>query len=167
MRVLQLRGKSIVGVGAAGAVALGISLAGAPAAHAGPSWSELQYCTLGAVDCAYGNDAANWASSITQWRYQDYGPKAFHGGIADAYRHCTWGAALAQRVGEDRAMTLLTVHELDASDGDDHVQMDMENDRTGVSIGARANSRGGSDTWGWIMKQCAAQADSGQLTTLW
>lgn len=162
-----LRARGLLSTAVTGLAVLGISLAGAPAASASPTASEVIYCVSPrAGDCLHGQDAADWASGVTEWRYQNYSRQAFHGGIADAYRHCIWSGALAQRIGEDRAMTLVTVHELEATDGEDHVQMDMENDRTGVTIGGQANGRGGSDTWGWIMSQCAAKADSGLLTTI-
>ncbi|MBJ7291625.1 hypothetical protein [Williamsia sp.] len=127
----------------------------------------MQYCTIGIVDCAAAQDAASWATGITQARYSSDDAQSFHGGRADSYRHCVWAGATAQRIGEDRAMTVLTVHELDATDGQDHVQMDIENDRTGAGIGDASNQQGVSDTWGWIMSQCAALADSGKLTRLW
>jgi hypothetical protein len=166
-----------------GVVAAGASLAVAGTLLAPPSavaepWSKIDlpligkiteaerdYCAAHWVACGIEKDAAEWARSTAIWRYNN--DASLEDGVGDAYRHCIFAGALTQRLGEEQATTLLNIHELQGPEVPLKVSiMDYANNATGVKIGAQANQKGGSDTWGWIMEQCGALADSGQLKTL-
>jgi hypothetical protein len=133
-------------------------------AHAesgGASSDEIAWCAMN-FSCLIVNDATSWASSTAEWKY----PESLHNGKGDAFRHCIWAGALANRVGYDRAFTQVMVHEDPATEPMNEVSMDVANDLTGLGIGDRSRTEGGSDSWGWIMSECATQADGRALAGL-
>ncbi|WP_040738792.1 DUF6973 domain-containing protein [Nocardia tenerifensis] len=131
----------------------------------GTTQSERDYCMANAGDCLAADDAKNWATGVAEWRYQN-NPRSLHNGVGDAFRHCIWAGAIAQRIGADRAATILSIHENKDDNPLDEWLMDTANNETGVRLGVESNSKGGGDTWGWIMNRCGALADGGKLRTL-
>lgn len=154
---------------AAGVVVTLASLgAAAPSQASGTSsrlnFDEVVNCYFNAKACAYAKDAQQWAESITRWKFPN---EIALNTRADAFRHCTWSAALTQRVGFETAWQILSTHETSASSQPaNQLRMDMANNYTGTQIGMKARREGGSDQWGWIMNKCEKLARSGQLETI-
>jgi hypothetical protein len=122
---------------------------------------ELFYC-VATASCPAWQDSANWASSTAEWLY----PDSTWNGKGDAFRHCLWAGALANRVGYDTAFTLVMIHEDTTTDPMNEVTMDATNDAIGLDLGIRSVSEGGADQWGWILSQCQQRAESGELSGL-
>lgn len=145
-------------------VMMGLGVA-APS-HAGDSLfrvtpEEVLNCTFNAQACNHARDAKKWAESITAWKFAG---EVNHETRADAFRHCTWSAALTHRVGVQTAWQILSTHETSAKDQEEkELRMDMANNYTGTGVGQEARSKGGNDQWGWIMNKCEKLARSGQL----
>lgn len=154
--------RKFAGLAVAFASASALVMSAPTAAHAesanGPSFDEIVYCLVN-VSCSTVQDATDWASNTAKWRY----PNAKqHNDKADAFRHCIWAGALANRLGYDKAHVQSIGHE---QDGDplDEVLMDVANDLVGLDIGVKSLSEGGKDQWGWIMKECGSLADAHKL----
>jgi hypothetical protein len=132
-----------------------------------PKPDELVYCAL-SWSCLQAKDASDWALSTAEWRYPD---SFASDGKGDAYRHCIYSGALAQRIGYTNAYTLVMVHEdMVAASNDSNLMarntMDVTNDMIGLGIGVRARNEGWDDQWGWIMSQCEQKVESGELAGL-
>lgn len=127
---------------------------------------EVLNCYFNAKACVYANDAKDWAESVTEWRFP-LTQESNHNTRSDAFRHCSWSAALTNRVGSDTAWQILSTHETSSKrQPEAELRMDMANNYTGTKIGLEARSKGGSDQWGWIMNKCERLARSGQLEVL-
>jgi hypothetical protein len=156
----------IAAAAAAAAAGLSLSLTGpaAPAKAETPSPDELAWC-IGQGTCAVMNDATNWARRTAEWKY----PNSFaNNGAGDAFRHCIWAGALAQRMGYEVAYTAVLLHEsADASSSDPEKTatsaMDAFNDYVGLELGRRSRKVDTKDTWGWIMNQCEKRTDNHEL----
>lgn len=154
---------AIVAASSTAIFAVGINTAQAAPSPGSAEPGELAWCANPGnwQACAAGQDAANWAWGTALWLYPD---TFATDGRGDAFRHCLWSGATAQRVGENKALELTTNHEKNARDQvDSSRKMDLKNNATGAALGARSNQVGGSDTWGWILNECRARADAGQL----
>lgn len=128
-----------------------------------PNYREVLGCVSSPGACLAANDAANWAYGMAAARYPG---SALHNDTGDAYRHCIWSGATAQKVGYDTARDITTRHEdAAAAQGQpaEEYTMDINNNSVGLSIGARANAEGGADTWGYVASQCGYAADTGLL----
>ncbi len=140
---------------------------GAPAAHAEGypyrmNSDEFRYCTLALQlhDCYVNADAVAWARGAAEWLYPGPG---LEDGIGDAFRHCIWAGALSQRLGHDRAYTLVLIHENIPGNPLRKQAMDVYNDQKGLDIGHEANEAGVDDTWGYVIDRCRSMADARQL----
>ena len=140
-----------------GGLALGPA-APARADSSDASIDEHAWCAMN-FSCLVVEDARQWATGTAQWLYSD----SLHNGAGDAFRHCAWAGAIANRVGYDTAYTQVVVHEDLSADPMEEVTMDIANDLIGLDLGVRSLVEGGDDTWGWILHECAARADGGQL----
>jgi len=159
MRISSLR-SALAAVALAGGLALSApSSASAESPGGSPSFDELVFCAVEGT-CLTVQDTQRWALSTAAWRYPA-GTQA--DGVGDAFRHCIWAGALANRVGYESAYTQTLGHENYTAESEGAFFMDVSNDFVGLDLGVRSLSEGGSDTWGWIMNQCGALADSGQL----
>lgn len=170
-RVLR---KAVTALSAAGLV-LGMGLATAAPSQAqdlfwdeevgGVTIYEAVHCVVNAKVCGHAIDAQKWAVSITDWKFPSGGPH--HNNTADAFRHCSWAGAMTHRVGRDKAMEVLANHEaIDNKQPTAELEMDMANNLTGMEVGIKARSKGGTDQWGWILGQCEKLARTNQLEVL-
>lgn len=165
MKLRTGRRLAVMATAALAAATLPLGGPGAAPAHAessGVSTDEMVWCVL-SLSCVQVKDATDWARATAEWRY---GGDSLHNGVGDAFRHCIWAGAIANRVGYDAAYTQVIVHEDLSSDPISEVSMDIANDLTGLEIGIRSHDEGGDDTWGWIMTECASLADAGELAGL-
>ena len=159
----------------AATIALGVvgALAGSTSAQANPwdydvydgaSAYEAVNCVANWDVCQEARKAAGWSFSVTAWKFP--GEDA-HNTRADAFRHCAWSGAMAQRLGYGTAVEVLSNHE--AASGNqpqDEYDMDISNNAVGATLGYQSNSESAQDKWGWVMDRCEELAKSGQLTTL-
>jgi hypothetical protein len=125
------------------------------------SIDEYGWCAMN-FSCLVVEDARQWATGTAEWLYSD----SLHNGAGDAFRHCAWAGAIANRVGYETAYTQVVVHEDLSADPMEEITMDIANDLIGLEVGVRSLDEGGDDTWGWILRECAARADGGQLVGL-
>ncbi|MFF2842446.1 DUF6973 domain-containing protein [Paenarthrobacter sp. NPDC057981] len=138
----------------------------ASGSSSGLNSEEVLNCSFNAKACVYANDAKKWAESITEWKFP-IAQESNHNTRSDAFRHCSWSAALSNRVGFDTAWQILSTHETSAKrQPEAELRMDMANNYTGARIGLEARSKGGNDQWGWIMNKCEKLARAGQLEVL-
>ena len=79
----------------------------ASGSSSGLNSDEVLNCYFNAKACVYANDAKNWAESITEWKFP-LAQESNHNTRADAFRHCSWSAALSNRVGFDTAWQILS-----------------------------------------------------------
>lgn len=127
---------------------------------------EVLNCTFNAKACAHANDAKKWAESVTEWKFPIV-QESNHNTRSDAFRHCTWSAALTHRVGTEMAWQILSTHETSSTrQPKNELRMDMANNYTGTMVGRESRSKGGNDQWGWILNECENLARSGQLEVL-
>jgi hypothetical protein len=126
------------------------------------TWAEFTYCASHIGECNNAKDAAQWAEGVTIGKYGGNNEE-LHNGVPDAFRHCLWSGAMAQRMGTDTALTIANNHELLDSAPGSEASMDSYNNHIGVTIGEQSNGVGTSDTWGWIMHECSERADTGAL----
>lgn len=124
------------------------------------TFSEVAYCLSHAADCINGDDAGKWAESVSAGTYPELDQ---HNTKADAFRHCLWTGAMAQRMGRSGALAIADNHEVQATQPAGEASMDSHNNVVGASLGEQSNSVGTSDTWGWILDQCYQRAESGSL----
>ncbi|WP_394855190.1 DUF6973 domain-containing protein [Rhodococcus aetherivorans] len=160
MRVNRLR---VMGVGAV--LAAGIALGGTQGigtanADVLSDLADAADCTyLYGSNCVHVEDARNWATEVTIWRFGYNG----RNDISDAFRHCAWIGAVATRLGERDAYTVGFIHENNSQGPDSEFKMDDWNNFTGAQIGAAAVRSGTSDQWGYVLQKCEAKARSNQL----
>lgn len=126
----------------------------------GPSGLEIFHCVGSPRDCIAAADAKDWAFGVTTWKFPGL---AAHNDVADAFRHCAWNGAMAQRLGYDRAVRISSNHEVKEKQPQLEYDMDVSNNSVGLSLGSVANRNGGKDTWGWVLKQCHDKAVSKKL----
>lgn len=161
----HVRRLAVIGVSAACLTAL------SPATGASAEtfeFGELVNCLSVPRACAAAADAWPWSQGTAKALFPGEGED---GTRADAFRHCAWSGAIAQRVGVTDAEQVTTAHETNTADRDNlpayaSMAMDLANNATGHALGARANAEGGSDTWGWIIDQCYNLASTNQLVVI-
>lgn len=154
--------KKLLGIGGTALALAFASPLGSGTAHAeSPQASEVFACVGDPEGCWAAQDAANWALGTALWLYP---AETLEDGAGDAFRHCSWSAALTQRVGGQRAEAITTRHEYASTPSSLSARvMDLGNKMIGREVGAQANDEGGSDTWGWIIQRCSALQDAGVL----
>jgi hypothetical protein len=133
----------------------------APSAQAAPAPpygnlnnTEKFYCAIRYSDCRAGQDAAKWALDVTVWKFGEQG----HNNMADAFRHCAWNGAMAQRMGSGRAANIANNHEKSEGQPPGEKKMDLANNSVGRTLGVKSNREGGGDTWGWVLSKCEGLA---------
>lgn len=119
--------------------------------------NEVFYCVnpMNTGDCLVAQDAAKWSVSVLVWKF---GQRAHHNNMGDAFRHCAWNGAMAQRMGSQRAKRIADNHEKAEGQPRDEKRMDDKNNAAGRSIGVKSNRQGGNDTWGYVLTKCEASA---------
>ena len=116
------------------------------------------------IACWQAKDAKDWAFSVTEWRFPEFGPKHMHNTMPDAFRHCAWTGAMATRFGFDDALHISMVHEMTSTDGDEsEAIMDELNNNIGAQIGEEAVRLNLDDQWGYVMEQCESKARNYEL----
>lgn len=127
-------------------------------------WGEIGYCFGHIPQCVVAKDAADWAKRVTRWKFPD-DPDP-HETVGDAFRHCAWNGAMAQRLGRAGALEISENHEVAAAlrQTPEEGQMDRFNNRHGAAIGEMANKAGVSDTWGYVLDTCLSMAKNGGLS---
>lgn len=147
------------------AAAFVVPSAAAPAQAQGTYYGSLNrdevlHCITGHwSDCGNAQDAARWSLDVTMWRFGEQG----HNNMADAFRHCTWTGAMAQRMGSDTAAGIAARHELNEGQPDSERAMDDANNIVGNGVGQQSNYAGTDDTWGWILARCEKHARAHML----
>lgn len=84
-----------------------------------------------------------------------------HNGSGDAFRHCYWSALLARDIGGDNALAFTTAHEGYSDNPAGEREMDLHNNRVGVSIGVSLS--GATDAQ--LSNRCAQMVTTGVLMT--
>lgn len=113
------------------------------------------------VGCGIANQAATTASTEAQNRFP--GATSLHNGKGDAFRHCSWNALMAMRIGADAAERIATNHETVAQGPADETSMDLYNNAQGRFLGSAFASSGDEAS---ALTQCAIWASIGFLSTL-
>lgn len=129
------------------------------------SWTELSYCIGHIPQCVAGKDAQQWAESVADWKFGSGNP-SLHNGRGDAFRHCAWNGAMAQRIGKSGALAISENHEVKGSQPAREAAMDTFNNNVGATIGDQSNAAPIADKWGYVLEGCYKRAISGGLVSL-
>lgn len=125
----------------------------------GISILEKAECVI-SVDLASCNKAAKDAKTATSSAEKNFAASTLHNGKGDAYRHCYWNARMTVHIGSSGAMKIASNHEAIRGGPAKEKKMDLANNKTGRSVGAKQKTVKKSQA------QCKSLANKGKLKTL-